>query len=46
MMNMNTMMMSRIMAEDCGAPELRNPENGAMRHTGWLSRLFAKITRK
>ena len=28
---MNTMMMSRVLAEDCGAPELRTPEFYAKR---------------
>ncbi len=43
---MNTMMMSRMMAEDCGAPELRNSNNSAMRSNDWLIRLLARIVRK
>ncbi len=29
------------LAEDTGAPELRNPNHSAMRSQGWLSRLFS-----
>lgn len=43
---MNTMMMSRMMADDCGAPELRNLKNSAMRLNGWFTRLLARIVRK
>ena len=41
MMN-NTMLMSRMMAEDCGAPELRSPYTSGVRRTrsfwGWFMR--------
>ena len=43
---MNTMMMTRMMAEDCGAPELRNLNHSAVRSDHWLRRLFVKMTRK
>lgn len=36
------MMMSRMIAEDINAPEMRNPLNSGMRKTGWLARLFKK----
>ena len=31
-----------VMAEDTGAPELRNPLNSGMRAKGLLSRLFGR----
>ncbi len=43
---MNTMMMSRVLAEDCGAPELRSPLVGGIRGksrlTGFLKRIFCR----
>ena len=45
MMNNNPEMFMNIatlMAEDTGAPELRNPLNSGMQAKGWLSRLFGK----
>ena len=40
--NTQEMNMSARMAEDAGAPELRNPLTGGMRAKGFLSRLFGK----
>ena len=42
MMNVyfGTSNLSRLMAEDAGAPELRNPIHSGMRASGWLARLF------
>ena len=48
MMNANTQMFMNIaaqMAEDAGAPELRNPLNSGMQGKGWLSRLFSRKNR-
>ena len=45
MMNNNPEMFMNIatlMAEDAGAPELRNPLAGGMQAKGWLSRLFGR----
>lgn len=43
-MNMNTMMMSSMLAEDVGAPEIRNPRHSGMRPAkGWLARLLRKL---
>ena len=33
---------STLLAEDAGAPELRNPRHSAMRSRGWLSRWFKR----
>ncbi len=35
--------LSRLMAEDAGAPELRDPVHSAVRATGWLARLAALL---
>ncbi len=42
MMNymMNGMHMSAMLAEDAGAPELRNPRYGMMRRAGAIGRLL------
>ncbi len=49
MMNYMSMMpvnhIAAMMAEDAGAPELRNPLNSGMRATGLLSRLFGRKNR-
>ena len=37
------MMISCVLSEDVGAPELRSPEEGAMTAPGWLARLFGKV---
>ena len=44
MINHNTQVMNMAarMAEDAGAPELRNPLACGMRAKGFLSRLFGK----
>ena len=45
MMNDNNHMFMNIaamMAEDTGAPELRNPLNSGMKATTWLHRLFSR----
>ena len=42
---MNTMMMTRMMAEDCGVPELRDYNSTDRERTGlmhWLRRLLGK----
>ena len=38
-----TSYMSTMLAEDAGAPELRNPNNSAIRARSWLARLFRKM---
>ena len=40
--NVPVMNMAARMAEDVGAPELRNPLAGGMRAKGLFSRLFGK----
>ena len=40
--NVQVMNISAQMAEDAGAPELRNPLTSGMRAKGSLSRLFRK----
>jgi hypothetical protein len=40
--NTQEMNMAARMAEDAGAPELRNPLTSGMRAKGFLSRLFGK----
>ena len=35
-----------LMAEDAGAPELRNPLNSGMRAWSWLNRLFGRKSRE
>ena len=43
-MMINSMMMSTILAEDVGAPEIRNPSNSGMRPTeSWLKKLFGRL---
>ena len=43
-MMMNNMMMSAILAEDVGAPEIRSPYNSGMRSTeSWLTKFFGKL---
>ena len=42
---MNTMMMSRVLAEDCGAPELRSPVVGGMRSRSRLAGFLRRIIR-
>ena len=50
MMNYMSMMpvnhIAVMLAEDTGAPELRNPLNSGMQAKGWLSRLFGRKTRE
>ena len=41
---LNTNIASQL-AEDVGAPELRNPLCGGMRGHGWLRRLVEMLTR-
>ena len=36
----NDMVMSVVLSEDAGAPELRNPLGSALTIRGWISRLF------
>lgn len=38
-----TSYMSTMLAEDVCAPELRNPNNSAIRALGWLKRLFKRM---
>ncbi len=38
----NTLNLGALLAEDVCAPELRNPNTGAIRARGWLARLFGK----
>jgi len=46
MMNNNQFMnIATLLAEDTGAPELRNPLNSGMRAKGLLRRLFARKNR-
>ena len=47
MMTMNNAFMniSTMLAEDAGAPELRNPLAGGMRAKGLLGRLFGRKNR-
>ena len=48
MMMMNNdcfMNIATLLAEDTGAPELRNPLNSGMRAKGLLSRLFGRKNR-
>ena len=40
--NVQVMNMAARMAEDAGAPELRNPLTSGMRAKGFFSRLFGK----
>ena len=44
-MNNAFMNISTVLAEDAGAPELRNPLAGGMRAKGLLSRLFGRKDR-
>ena len=45
-MNSNPFMnISTVLAEDAGAPELRNPLNSGMRAKGLLSRLLSRKNR-
>ena len=46
MINMMNNNMATMLAEDAGAPELRNPLAGGMQATGWLNRLISLIRRK
>ena len=39
----NTMLMSKMMAEDAGAPELRSFRHVGVRHENLLSRILSKI---
>ena len=46
MMNSNAFMnISTLLAEDAGAPELRNPLNSGMRARGLLNRLLSRKNR-
>ena len=47
MINNNHMFMNiaAVLAEDTGAPELRNPLSCGMRAESWLSRLFGRKNR-
>ncbi len=38
----NDMVMSFVLSEDAGAPELRNPQESALTARSWLTRLFGK----
>ena len=38
--NNRTAGIAALLAEDAGAPELRNPRHSAMRSFGWLTRIF------
>ena len=38
--NENTINIASMLAEDAGAPELRNPRNSAIRARGFIARLF------
>ena len=42
MSNMPIQNIANLLAEDAGAPELRNPLNSSMRTKSWLSRLFGR----
>ena len=42
MSNMPIQNIANLLAEDAGAPELRNPLNSGMRTKSWLSRLFGR----
>ena len=46
MNNEQYMNIAAQLAEDTGAPELRNPLNSGMQAKGWLSRLISLISRK
>ena len=46
MINMMNNNMANMLAEDAGAPELRNPLNSGMQATSWLNRLISLICRK
>ena len=47
MMNNENMFMNiaTVLAEDTGAPELRNPLNSGMKAESWLRRLFSRKNR-
>ncbi len=45
MINMMNCHMANMLAEDAGAPELRNPLAGGMQAKGLLSRLFGRKNR-
>ena len=45
MNNDHIMNIAAMMAEDTGAPELRNPLNSGMRAKGLLDRLFGRKNR-
>ena len=47
MMNNENMFMNiaTVLAEDTGAPELRNPLNSGMKAESWLRRLFGRKNR-
>ena len=45
MNNVQFMNIAAVLAEDTGAPELRNPLNSGMRAKGLLSRLFSRKNR-
>ena len=40
------MNIAAMLAEDTGAPELRNPLNSGMKAEGWLRRLFGRKNRE
>ena len=43
----NTFMnIATMLAEDTGAPELRNPLNSGMRSKSWLNRIFGRKNRQ
>ena len=50
MMNYMSMMpiqnIANLLAEDTGAPELRNPLNSGMKAKSWLNRLFGRKNRE
>lgn len=45
MINLMNNHMANMLAEDAGAPELRNPLNSGMQAKSWLSRLFGRKNR-
>ena len=45
MYNFNAMNMSRMLAEDVCAPELRNPWHSGMRRVNLIERVIARIER-
>lgn len=44
LMNVYSNNIAAMLAEDAGAPELRNPRNSAIRASSWLARLFRGLS--